>query len=137
MKRTFIFLGILLLAGSLSGQELKKGNLVGVHTLTITLNAGVTLEQYIDFYSKNILPAYEKFTPGIKIYFTSGVRGESEGKTGMIVIFPSEKERDRYWNPDGSPTEYNLKLQEELKPMMEKLAKLGTDTFVYTDWLVQ
>lgn len=50
MKKLFLICIVLILtSGFTFGQKLKKGNLIGTHVLTIELNAGVTMEQFLDF----------------------------------------------------------------------------------------
>ena len=56
--------GLLLLAGGAHAQELKKGNLVGTHHMTVKLEPGVTMDQFVDSYNKKDIPAAEKSRPG-------------------------------------------------------------------------
>ena len=55
-KLIFIGIALILASGFAFGQKLKKGNLVGTHVLTIELNPGVTMVQFLDFYLNTLLP---------------------------------------------------------------------------------
>jgi hypothetical protein len=39
------------LAGVAHAQGLKKGNLVGTHNISVKLEPGVTVEQFVDYYN--------------------------------------------------------------------------------------
>jgi len=57
-------------------QELKKGNVVGMHVSTIKLADGVTIEKFTAFFVEKAVPAYEKSWPGWKFYPVRRIRGE-------------------------------------------------------------
>jgi hypothetical protein len=118
-------------------QGLKKGNVIGLHIATINLNPDVTLNQFKEFYIKNVIPEFEKTYPDVKLYFISGIRGENQNSVGLIYFFESIKIRDKYFHADGSPTELGMTAQEKMKPTYEKLRTLETATLKYTDWLIE
>jgi hypothetical protein len=76
MRKTVFAAGLLLLAGVAHAQPLRKGNLVGVHHMSVKLQPKVTMEQFVDFYNKKAVPEYEKAWPGWKVYPVRRVRGE-------------------------------------------------------------
>ena len=118
-------------------QELKKGNVVGMHVSTIKLAAGVTLEQFTAFYVAKVIPAYEKNWPGWKMYPVRRVRGEKAEGFGLIIVIPTEAERDKYYNADGSPSELGKAAIAKVQPVVDEMNKLGTVTAdPYVDWLV-
>jgi hypothetical protein len=137
MKKIFIIVTLTLVFGMTQGQTLQKGNLVGMHVMTFTLNQNVTQDQYLDFYVNKILPAWETYVPGLKVHLVKGLRGENQGKIGMIAVFTNEKERDKLFNPDGSDTEFGKDVQKKMQSLWDELNKMGTNTTVYTDWIVQ
>src|SRR5665647_2225280 len=127
---------IILLAGITFGQTLQKGNLIGVHVATIKLEPGVTVEQFIEFYKSKLIPEMEKNQIGWKYHLVKSIRGEIKNSVGMIIVIKSEKERDLYFNADGSSTELGNSLIEKYKPITDELKKLGTMTTTYTDWVI-
>jgi len=83
MKKLVLLTALILLLGSAFGQGLQKGNIVGVQTLTVTLNQGVTMEQFTDYLIKKCFPEFEKAHQGWKYYLTKGIKGENAGSTHL------------------------------------------------------
>jgi hypothetical protein len=137
MKKLFLFVAMILMTGIVFGQTLQKGNLVGTHILTVTLQPGVTIEKYMEFIKSKVLPEYEKNMPNMKVYLVKGIRGENINSFGEIIVFKTEKDRDNYFNPDGSQNELGKSIIAKFKPVLDELGKLGTSTTKYTDWIVQ
>ena len=71
------------------GQSMEKGNLVCLHVLDITLNDGVTSQQFEDYYMNTVIPSYDQAYPGAKIYLADGFVDEYKGSLSMIWIFES------------------------------------------------
>lgn len=136
MKKLLIITALVLLAGIAYGQTLKKGNLIGVHVMSVELKPGATMEQYVDFYTKKVIPAWEKSQEGVKLFMLKGIRGEQKDEIGLMVQFPDEAARDKSYNADGSMTEFGEKIQEKMAPILGEAEKIGTSTSKYTDWLV-
>jgi len=74
---------------------------------------------------------------GWKFYLVKSIRGEIINSFGFIIVIKSEKERDLYFNADGSSTELGNSMTEKYKPIAAELKKLGTMTTTYTDWVIQ
>jgi hypothetical protein len=68
MKKLFLFAALTLLTGITIGQSIQKGTLIGTHVMTVTLQPGVTLEKFMDFYKTNIIPEMEKYYSNMKAY---------------------------------------------------------------------
>jgi hypothetical protein len=137
--RTIALAAILLssLAVTTQAQELKKGNLVGTHLMSVELKPGVTMAQFTEFFVSNVIPQHEKVMGGWKIYPVRRIRGEKADGLAVIMVVSSEAVRDKYYNADGTPTDLNKTLTAKLQPTMDQLEKLGTiKADVYTDWLV-
>jgi hypothetical protein len=118
-------------------QELKKGNLVGTHVMTVKLEPGVTLEQFTAFYVDKVIPAAEKIWSGWRYYPVRRIRGEKADGFGLLIVITSEAERDKYYNADGSPSEVGKAAIAKFQPTLDALTKLGTITAdPYVDWLV-
>jgi nicotinic acid phosphoribosyltransferase len=136
MKKLFLIAAVILMAGFANGQTLQKGSFFGFHVLTIKLDPNVTLNQFLDFYKTKMVPAYEKNYQG-NCYLVKGIRGESEGCYGMIAVWKTEADRNKFFKEDGSDSDLGKAVEETMKPVYDELAKLGIVTSKYTDWLVQ
>jgi len=55
-----IILVLLVSAGSVSGQSIEKGNLIGLHTVTVDLDPDVTMNEYKNFILTKWIPAANK-----------------------------------------------------------------------------
>jgi len=132
-----IILVLLVSAGSVSGQSIEKGNLIGVHTVTVDLDPDVTMNEYRNFILTKWIPATNKNFPGMKTYLAQGVRGTGENSLGFIFVFKSEADRDQYFNEDGSQTEARITADKKMQSTTDEGNKLGTWTSTYTDWVVQ
>jgi hypothetical protein len=136
MKKYFLFFAFILFAVITSGQSFEKGNYVGFHVLTITLNEGITMDQYLDVYKNKVMPAYEKNFQS-KCYLIKSSRGECENCVGVIIAWKSEADWSKFWNKEGGTTDLGQAALDKLKPQTEEIKKLGTYTSKYTDWIVQ
>ena len=137
MKKLLILVMIALASMAVQAQPLQKGNLIGLHVISFKLNPGYTMQQVEDFFIKEFIPACEKAYPGVKYFSIKGIRGEQANQYGMMVVFPTEAERDKYYKPEGGSTELGLKAEEKLKPVNDAFARMGTFTSFYTDWMVK
>lgn len=121
-----------------AAQPLQKGNVVGLHVATIQLKPGVSQDQFADYYKKNIIPEFEKVYPDTKLYLIKGLRGENERRLGLIYYFTSDDIRNKYFNPDGTPTSDGLVLEEKMKPSYDALATVRESASTkYTDWVIE
>ena len=136
MKKLVIATALILFAGIAFGQTLQKGNTVVTQALDIDLKPNVTLNQWMEFYISKVIPEIEKHYTGATAYLTKGIRGEHKNSLGLIVVFESKKERDKFFNEDDSPTELGIKIGEKFSPILEELNKLGTYTRTYSVWVV-
>ena len=132
-----IILVLLVSAGSVSGQSIEKGNLIGVHTVTVDLDPDVTMNEYRNFILTKWIPATNKSFSGMKTYLAQGVRGTDENSLGFIFVFKSEADRDQYFNEDGSQTEAYITADKKMQSTTDEGNKLGTWTSTFTDWVVQ
>ena len=137
MKKFFIITALLLFAGLAFGQTLQQGNLIGIHVVTVDLKAGATMDQYIQFFNEKAKPAWENADKEMKIFPIKAIRGENANKFGMLVQYKNEAARDKYYNADGSSTDFGIKFQEKIAPVNAEMEKIGTWTSTYTDWIIQ
>jgi len=136
MKKLVIITALFLFAGIAFGQTLNKGNLIGVHVVSVELKPDATMDQFVDFFNMKVIPAWEKGQEGIKVFVMKGIRGEQKNEFGLIVQFTDEAARDQSYNADGTPSEFGKKVQEKLAPILAEAEKIGTWTTKYTDWLL-
>ena len=137
MKKLILFTTLIFALNLSFGQSLQKGNLVGTHVAEVSLKPGVTMEQFTELFINKFIPEAEKNWKGWKIYLVKGIRGENINSFGLIIIVNSQKDRDKYYNSDGTSNELGNTAFEKLKPVQSELDKLGTWTSKYTDWIVQ
>lgn len=137
MKKLILFTVLIFAVGLTYGQSLQKGNLVGTHVAEVSLKPGVTIEQFTEFYINKFIPEAEKIWKGWKFYLVKGIRGENNNSLGLIIIVNSEKERNKYYNSEGTHNDLGNTAFEKLKPVQDELDKLGTWTSKYTDWVIQ
>ena len=137
MRKLLVITALLLFAGIAFGQTVQKGSIVGVHTSTVTLNSGVTLDQHLDYFTNRFIPEFEKHFPGVKLFLVKGLNREVKGEYGKIFIIESKKVFNKYWNDDGSYTDVTAAIVEKVQPLIDEGNKLGTTTDVITDWVIQ
>ena len=137
MRKLFVITALILFAGIAFGQTVQKGSVIGLHTSVVTLNSGVTIDQYLDFFTNKLIPEFEKNFPGVKLFLVKGLNREVKGEYGKIFIIESKKVFNKYWNDDGSYTDVTAAIVEKVQPLIDEGNKLGTTTDVITDWVVQ
>jgi len=135
MKKLIVSTVFILFSGFTFSQTLEKGNLIGMHVMTINLDQDVTMNQFLDFFSSKLIPEINKWE-GWKAYLAKGIRGENENSFGIIYVIESEDARNKYYNEDGSMNELGISFQKEIQPIFDELNKLGTWNTKYTDWMV-
>ena len=140
MKKGLFFLAFALIGIFSFGQTVQKGNLLGLHTYTPTLKAGVTMEDYAKFFTSKAIPAYEKAFPGMKMYLIKSLRGQDSSSVGVIYMFNSEADRNKYFNDDGTMTELGNAANAKLSDIGKEFDKYVTSSNApdrYNDWLVK
>ena len=136
MKKLLIITAFSFLAFLSFGQGLEKGNLVGLHMLTIKLKPGVTIDQFKDFYITKVIPEFEKHFAGSKGYMVKSIRGELNNTLGIIWLFPSEAARDKFFDKE-EMSDAGKAASANTEPILKELEKLGTSTSKFVDWVVQ
>jgi len=136
MKKLIITTILLCITQIVLGQTLQKGNLVGVHVIYIDLNPGVTMAEFQKFHTDVLIPEYEKNYPGWQLFLAKGVRGENQNTYGWIIIVESEEIRNKYYNDDGSITEFGQAAAEKMNPILKETEKYGKLKRTYTDWII-
>jgi uncharacterized protein (TIGR02246 family) len=117
---------------------LKKGNVLGLHVITVKLNPGVTRDQFFAFYKNSLVPAFEKHWPDVRTYMLKGLRGEQKNSVGVMYFFESDDIRNKYFKADGRVTEAGAAILEKVTPVFDEMNKrYGTDETKYTDWVIE
>jgi len=137
MKKLIIAATFILFAGIAFGQPLQKGGILGVHHITITLNPGVTMDQYLDFFNNKMIPEFERHFDGWKGFTVKGNKGENVNEYGMVWYIESVKDYTNYYKNDGGLTDEGEAATEKSQPIVDELEKLGTWTSTFTDWVIQ
>ena len=65
------------------------------------------------------------------------LRGDGADKLSFIFVFKTEADRNKFYNSDGSSSALGKTANAKTKAVSDELAKLGTMSGGYTDWLVQ
>ena len=139
MKKLFFTAAMVLLSVTLLSQNLQKGNLLGHHTGPLILQPDVTMNQYLSFLKEKMIPGYEKNFPGMKVYALKGLRGECADAVSILMFFPSEAVRDKYFKADGGFNEAGEVGNKNMSSLYEESNKFVKNWAAdkYTDWLVQ
>lgn len=137
MKKV-LFISALALTCILSfGQTIQKGSLIGVHI--VVLKEGVKMQDYADFCKAKWIPAFEKAYPGAKAYLLKSARGIDSGSMGVIMMFKSEADRNKYWTTTGNMTPAGVAANKKMADAIGKDEKFEDFSAPdqYNDWLVQ
>lgn len=137
MKKLVLLFAIILMTGFAFGQTMQKGNLIRSHVMTVTLQPGKTMDQFVKFFKAKFVPAFEKNHPGWKLYLVKSVSGDVKDSFGLLFIIKSQKDRDKYYNTDGTDSKLGKSTTEKMKPMEDDLLKLGSYKTTYNDWVIQ
>lgn len=140
--KTKRFLLLFLLTGigltQLSAQNSdQKSPAVAIHSITITLKPGVTVDQYLDFMNNKYIPEYEKNFKGSKMHTFENFRRDEKNQYFVQVIFESLKARDKYYlHRTGTSNEAEVAWKK-----MDSITSVGSkyiwDSFrVNTDWSI-
>ncbi len=136
MKKLILIAIFAMTANFSFAQKLQKGNLLGLHAMTVTLQPGATMEQLTDFYINKYIPAFENAFKGAKGFIIKGRRGDNENKFAILWYFPTEADRDKFFTTDGM-TDLGKAAAAKAAAIDKERDKLATVTTVFTDWIVQ
>ena len=141
LRKSLVAVTTLLISGFCYAQGLDRGNLIGVHVMTVSLNPNVSMDQFKNFYVREVIPEYEKNWPGLKGYLLKSFFSDSKNSFAIVWLFKTEADRNRNFDANGRANELERAALEKVKPVEEKLKKLyGSYTVKYThedDWVVQ
>ena len=136
MKKLIFISTLILMAGTIYGQTLQKGNYLRINVLTVDLNQNVTMGKFLDIFENKVIPAHEKNFQS-KCYLTNSVRGQCENCYGVIMVWKSEEDWNKFWKKEGGLTDIGQAAMDKFEPQIDELEKLGTVDLKYTDWIIQ
>jgi hypothetical protein len=136
MKKLLLIAAVIIIAVNSSCQTITKGNFIGFHVYTVNLDPNVTWNQFYDFWMKKVTPEYEKNFE-CKAYALKGIRGECANCIAGMIVWKTEADRDKFFNKDGELNDVGKAAMAKMQPVLDQLAKLGTTTSKYTDWIIQ
>ena len=142
MKKLILLAALILVVGTTFGQTLQKGNVLGLHVITINLDPDVTYNQWKNVGLTKFIPAFNKqFQGDVKLYFAEVDRGDDENGASLIYVFKSVEVRDKYFTQDGTATElWNSNWENITQALTDDFNKLGTSSYTgrhYNDWVIQ
>jgi len=138
MKKLITIVALILLTGTVYSQTLKKDAVIAISTYTITLQPGITMEQYVDFLMKKYIPEYEKIFPGSKMYVLHGDRGEKKDQIGFMWYFESLKARDKYYPTESDFSDAAQLAWGRMDAISEEESKYVVNSSrVFTDWIIK
>jgi hypothetical protein len=126
INRSFTIAVLILLATAVSAQSLKKGTVVECNEISVSLQPGKTMEQYLDLLVNQLVPATEQAFPGTEVFIVKGNRGNAESRVGAIWVFESAEVRSRYFDTAGNPTPEGERATAEVAPVLEQLDRIGS-----------
>ncbi len=138
---TFIFAATLSISSLCLAQGLERGNLVGIHVMTVSRNPNVTIDEFKNAYVRDVLPEYEKNWPGLKGYLLKSFQDGHKDRLAIVWQFKTVEDRNRNFDASGKANELEKAALEKVRPFEEKFKKTyGAYTVQYTpedDWVVQ
>ena len=136
MRKLVIAVAFILFAGVAFGQTLTKGNVIGVHNYSITLQPDVTMNQVLEFWTNKMIPEMEKVWPGGNEIVMIGDRGKHKYGFATISYFESVEQRDKLFPTESDPND--APIPEALVPIFQELGKyILSWEDDYTDYVIQ
>lgn len=137
MKKALFIFALALWCIFSFGQTIQKGSLVGIHV--VVLKDGVATQDYANFCRTKWIPAFEKAYPGARAYLLRSARGTDSSSMGVIMMFKSEAERNKYWTTSGVMTAAGEAANKKMAEAIGKDEKYEDFSAPdkYNDWVIQ
>jgi hypothetical protein len=136
MKNILILCAFVLFSASAYSQSIPKGGLVGIHNFSVKLNGATTEEEYLAAFEAKWIPVASK-AYNCEIHVIKYLRGKSENKWGLLIIYKNAADRDKLYSSEGKLNEAGQAAYAKVKPIDAELSKLATTTGSFIDWAVQ
>lgn len=142
--KTKVLLFFCLLSGTgtinLPAQTLDHNAIVHIentNTYLITLQPGVTMNQYIDFLKNKYIPGYDKNFPGSRMTVSSSDFREGKNQYSAVFFFESLKARDKYFPNGTGLSDTGKAALEKMKPLSLEVREYVLESKrVKTDWMI-
>ena len=86
------------------------------------------MQDYAQFFTTKAIPEFEKAYPGVKLYLLKSVRGQDSSSMGVLYLFNTEADRNKYFNNDGTPTEAGKAANAKLNDIGKEFDKYETSS---------
>lgn len=116
-------------------QDLKKGNLLGIHSGVLKLAKNVTKQQYLRYFKEKLKPVLEKEFQ-CKVVLIESIRGKNAGQMGFIWLFDSDASRNKIYKSENVLTPFGQNAMNKVQKSVDEWYKMGTIESTYTDWTV-
>jgi hypothetical protein len=135
MKNLLFICAFLLVSSAAFSQSIPKGALMGIHSFEVKLKDNVSEQQYLSEFKSKWIPVASKAYEA-EIHVLNFARGESKNKVGLLFFYKNAAKRDKFYSADGSLNDTGKAAYAAVKVIDDQLAKLGTTSGSYIDWIV-
>ncbi|MGW8314197.1 MAG: hypothetical protein ACWGNV_01245 [Bacteroidales bacterium] len=118
-------------------QAFQHGGSFGLHELSVRLQPGVTMDQFLEFLINRYIPEVEKNYRGRQVLIMDKRGDADETHIAWVNYFISEQSRDAYWPEPDTPSEQADVALKEVQSILFELFELGDWTEKYTTWLIE
>lgn len=115
----------------------QHGGSFGLHELSVRLQPGVTMDQFLEFLVNRYVPEVEKHYRGRQVLIMKKRGDPDETHIAWVNYFVSEQSRDTYWPEPDKPSEKADVALREVQSILFELFELGDWTEEYTTWLIE
>jgi len=136
MKKLFVITALVLFAGVAFGQTLQKGGIVAIHEWTLKLNPDVSMNQFLEFWEKNMLPEMKKLMPESTPIVLKGIGEDNKYDYAGLYYYNSLDDARIHFKEDGTPTEKGAAIMQKFGPLMGEISKFGEFTWSAKDWII-
>ena len=105
MRKLLVITALLLFAGVVFGQSFQKGGVVAIHEWSLKLNPDVTMNQFLELWNSEAIPAMIKAVPEQTPFLLKGIGKDNKYDYAGLYYYNSLEDLRKYWKEDGTPTE--------------------------------
>jgi hypothetical protein len=113
-----------------------SGGSFGLHELSVSLEPGVTMDQFMDFLLTRYIPTVAGHFTGLQLLVLEPRGAEGENRIAWINYFQSEGARDNYWPEPDIPSETAQQALQRVQPVLFELLELGDWSDDYGVWII-
>jgi len=120
-----------------AGLNLQKGGSFGLHQLTVTLENGVTLDQFTEFMINRYVPSYVDNFINLEVLIMKPLKDTADNQIAYVNYFETESSRDAVWPEPDTPSQGASVTLDKIKDMFFEMLELGVWTDDYGVWVMQ